>query len=115
MPIVLNPKWYRQRRYLHFDLPVTLEHALSVVSNPKAVETHAFYPFLRSVITAVKISKNKVTNMIERQYKAREIACAAHLDSHIYAYYSHILGQLYEEQISSSGLDSHVLAFRSLG
>lgn len=112
---MLSPKWFRRRRYLHFDLPVTLEHATSIVTNANAVATHAFYPFLRSVITAVKISKNQVTKVIERQYKPREIACAAHLDSHIYAYYAHVLGALYEAQIAAAGLDSHVLAFRSLG
>jgi RNA-directed DNA polymerase len=112
---VTIPKWFRRRRYLHFDLPVNFKHALSVVTESKTVETHAFYPFIRSTITAVKLSKKKGSNTIKRQLKPREIACAAHLDSHIYAYYGHVLGELYEEQVGAAGLSSCVLAFRVLG
>jgi hypothetical protein len=109
------PKWFRRRRYLHFDLPVTLEHATLVVTDEDAVATHAFYPFVRSVITSVKLKKNRITKQVERKHKDREIAYAAHLDSHIYANYAQKIGDRYEERINALSLDSCVLAFRSLG
>jgi hypothetical protein len=107
--------WFRRRRYLHFDLPIGPRRARSIVTDPKQVERHAFYPFIYSVITTVKTSRNPKTKKIERKKKAREISYSAHVDSHIYSYYSWKLSEAYEQKLIDLGLSRCVLAFRSLG
>ena len=47
--------------------------------------------------------------------KSRPISYAAHMDSHIYSYYSFKLAELYEVALHEKGISESVLAFRSLG
>jgi hypothetical protein len=49
------------------------------------------------------------------EWKEREIAYSAHLDSHIYAYYSQLLVDRYETELERLDLRNTVLAFRALG
>lgn len=105
--------WYRQRGYLHFDLPIGLKKALSIVTAPDIVTTHSFWPLIDYQIIAEKLSKS-TSGELEKKSKERPIAYAAHLDSHIYAYYSQLLSARYEEELKTRGIEQHVLAFRSL-
>ncbi len=109
------PPWYKIRHYLHFDNPVGPHSASKIAMVPNTVEKHSFYPFIHTVIKTVKLVKNKTTGIIERKEKKRDISYAAHADSHIYAYYAHLLNQRYEEALSNAGLENSVLAFRTMG
>ncbi|HEY9135570.1 MAG TPA: hypothetical protein VIM85_07235, partial [Pseudomonadales bacterium] len=109
------PSWYRRRGYLHFDLPLGFKKAKAVATNPKHVESHSFYPFINYTITAEKIAKDPGTLKLINVQKSRPIAYAAHIDSHIYAYYSKIISKSYELELNKRGLNDAVLAFRSLG
>lgn len=109
------PSWYRSRGYLHFDLPIGYHKAQAVVKRPERVATHAFYPLISYTITAEKITKDPSSNKLINKPKSRPIAYAAHIDSHIYAYYSEKLSHAYENELDSRGLKDAVLAFRSLG
>lgn len=106
--------WFRHRGYLHFDSPVSFKTAQSLVNSPKRVAAHSFYPLIHYEIRSFKVTLNQ-NNEIEKKWKHREIKYAAHLDSHIYAYYSWLLSSLYEKEVKRRGLDKNVLAFRSLG
>jgi hypothetical protein len=106
--------WYRPRGYLHFDLPIGKEKAASIVSSPSRICRHAFWPLIDYQIQSVKITKDDNGKLI-RKVKDRPIAYAAHLDSHIYAYYARLLERPYEEAIKQANIDSCVLAFRQLG
>jgi RNA-directed DNA polymerase len=108
-------KWFRNRQYLHFDHPLQEAAALKIVTDPVKVARHAFYPFIQSVLCTPKISRDKKTKKLIRKKKQRDVASAAHVDSHIYAYYSKVLGEAYEQQLTSLSLQEVVLAFRSLG
>ncbi|MEW8305081.1 MAG: antiviral reverse transcriptase Drt2 [Candidatus Thiodiazotropha sp.] len=110
-----NHPWYKSRRYLHFDQPVGLSSALHVVTSPKRVAKHAFYPFISYKVTSEKIYKETGTNELKKKTKDRPIAYAAHMDSHIYAYYAWKLNELYEEEINRLSISDSVLAFRALG
>ncbi|QID16298.1 hypothetical protein G3580_00850 [Nitrogeniibacter mangrovi] len=110
-----SPAWYRARRYLHFDVPIGLRKAETIVSNPEAVSRHSFYPLIVYEITSFKVKKDKITNRIERVEKKRPIAYASHIDSHIYSYYAEKLSELYEVALKEAGIGDSVLAFRSLG
>ncbi|ELQ6046719.1 hypothetical protein R2200_002337 [Cronobacter malonaticus] len=106
--------WFRKRGYLHFDKPISLEHALDIVTNPNTVATHSFLPFINFTSTTYKAHKDKLTRKIIKTPKPREIAYSSHVDSHIYSYYAAILSELYENELVKYGITKNVLAFRSL-
>lgn len=106
--------WFRKRGYIHFDAPVGLKKASTVVKNAPEVAKHAFFPLLHYVIESYKIFKNE-DGEVEKKVKLRPIAYASHIDSHLYAYYAHLLSSRYEQALSNLGLDANVIAFRSLG
>ncbi len=107
--------WFRKRGYLHFDRPISVEHALDIVTNPNTVATHSFLPIINFTSTTFKIHKDKSTNAIIKTPKDRPIAYSSHIDSHIYSYYAEILNHLYEEQLYDNAISNNVLAFRALG
>lgn len=110
-----KPLWYRNRGYLHFDLPVSFKKARNLVTNPDLVAKHAFFPLINYAVESQKISKDKTTRKIEITLKERPIAYSAHMDSHIYAFYANLLNKKYEAQLKSAGLSDSILAFRGLG
>jgi hypothetical protein len=101
--------WYRPRPYPHFDPPVSEADAQSVVTEPEKIESHAFYPFIKRVDRTPEYRSSEGVV----KYKPRRICFAAHLDAHIYAYYSEILSDLYEEQIEDEPYSESVVAYRS--
>ena len=109
------PKWYRQRRYLHFDRPVGVNRATLIVESSKAVARHAFYPLINYQIISKKVRRTGDGKELEYKEKTRDISYAAHADAHIYSYYSALLGEKYEQLLKTNGISGSVLAFRSLG
>ncbi|MFT7158629.1 MAG: RNA-directed DNA polymerase [Parvicella sp.] len=107
--------WFRSRGYLHFDRQISYKTAQKIVTSPKKVSQHSFYPLINYTIDAKKIRQDKATGLIEVKKKERPIAYSSHVDSHIYAYYSYLLSKSYELELESKGLGECVLAFRSLG
>jgi hypothetical protein len=51
--------WYKRRRYLHFDLPISEKAATVIAGNPEIVRRHAFYPFIRFAVKSHKIKWDK--------------------------------------------------------
>lgn len=109
------PEWFRQRRYLHFDEPLSFPKAQALVSDPNAVARHSFWPLLRFTVQTSKIKYNKATDKLESRPKDRPISYAAHSDSQIFSYYCELLATRYEALIEARGLSDAVLAFRALG
>lgn len=109
------PAWFRQRRYLHFDEPLSLLKAQSLVTDPVAVASHAFWPLLRFTVHMSKIKQDKTTGKLTNNLKIRPISYAAHSDSQIFSYYCELLTKKYEDELKRRGLGEVVLAFRSLG
>lgn len=105
--------WFRKRGYLHFDKPISVEHALDIVTNPHTVATHSFLPFITFTATTYKVQKDKGTNAINKTLKERPIAYSSHVDSHIFSYYAAILNKLYETELQTHGISKNVLAFRA--
>lgn len=106
--------WYKPRRYIHFDLPVSENKARQYVLSPENVARHAFYPFVTYNHSALKYGVDKVSGLLSKNVKSRPISYAAHLDSHIFSYYAFKLGEIYEAELQRAGLHSAVLAFRSI-
>lgn len=103
--------WFARRGYLHFDHPVSFEFANAYVNDPAKVERHSFFPFVGYTKTSPRY-KPDLKRVVP---KNRDIAYAAHLDSHIYARYSLILADALEEVYRAEGLGNNVLAYRSIG
>ncbi len=106
--------WYKSRKYLHFDLPISRGKAEKIVTNKNSVAKHAFYPFISGIISSSKLARDENTKKLFQKPKEREIAYSAHVDSHIYSFYSNILSKLYEEKLLELGIDENVLAFRKI-
>lgn len=112
--------WFKDRGYLHFDTPVSEEFVQQFVIRPEEIKSHSFYPFLFYEIPKLKLKvidgkvvrdkKNATTT------KKRPIAYAAHLDSHIFSYYTYLLNLQYEKILSNQHgyLHNSILAFRKL-
>ena len=109
------PDWFRQRRYIHFDEPLSYKKANALVTNPEAVATHSFWPLIRFEVETFKLKKDLDTGALALKSKKREISYAAHSDSQILSYYCNQLSKRYEEEITHRGLHDVVLAFRPLG
>jgi hypothetical protein len=109
------PPWYRRRGYPHFDRPVTLRYAKQIVKDPQQVAQHSFYPFVEFTLQTFKLKQLPGTSKVKRVEKKRPIAYASHVDSHIYSYYCFTLSKLYEAAVAQHGLDTCILAFRTLG
>lgn len=106
--------WYKPRKYLHFDRPVGQKAALDYVSSPKKVAAHSFYPFITYTSVTLKYRLDNDSGLLVKNPKPRPISYAAHLDSHIYAYYCFLLSQRYEKELVRRGLHTSVLAFRAI-
>ncbi len=105
--------WYKHRTYLHFDQPLTKIQAEKLVKNKDNVTQHSFFPLISYFIETDKIYKDD-DGVIKKKTKKRPISYASHKDSHIYAYYSRILLEKYEDFLEEKGISDCVLAFRSL-
>lgn len=106
-----TPPWFRMRGYPHFDHRVQCQVASDYVSNSTAVARHAFFPFLSYPLITPRYKRDK--GKVED--KVRPIRYAAHLDSHIFAYYSYLLSEQYEARVEGTHLSENVIAYRSLG
>jgi len=103
--------WYRQRSYAHFDRRPSRAQAIRYVMDPEKVARHGFFPF---IMRPKRICHFKETDSGKRRHhhKVRPITVAAHMDTHIHAYYASQLGTLLEERLRDSDFDSGVLAYR---
>ncbi len=108
-----SPRWFKVRRYLHFDPGVTRAEATALVTAPERVARHSFYPFIRYSLSALRVRREGERLVPIR--KERPITYAAHLDSHLYSYYAEQLGERYEAELQRRGLSGSVRAFRRLG
>jgi len=109
-------EWFKSRGYIHFDPQVSKVTASSVVTEPRKVATHSFYPFIRYAVNSQKVFFNEAHKKVQaKDPKIRPISYAAHMDSHIYSYYCQILECVYEKELASTLWGKSVLAFRSLG
>ncbi len=107
--------WFKARRYLHFDMPISEDVASRIVKNSVNVATNSFFPFIHYLIKSKKVKADPQSGNLLPSTKEREICYASHCDSAIYSYYSHLLDVRYEHRVKRLSLGDTVLAFRALG
>jgi len=112
----LSDDWYKPRPYPHFDWPIHRSEAKEIVTDPQEVASHSFYPLIKRLDQTPEYDPlarpAKKGNEGEVRYKSRRICYAAHLDSHIYSYYSDLLSEEYEDFLGARDFGSSVVAYR---
>lgn len=113
-----DKKYLPKRTYKHFDSNIgelSRKKAEQICWNKNKVKSHAFYPFLGFTKKTRQRGKMKEGNYKSQKdiIKSRKIRYAAHKDSLIYSWYSHLLSCSYENWIQKENLDKHVLAYRT--
>ncbi|TVR85136.1 MAG: hypothetical protein EA411_13395, partial [Saprospirales bacterium] len=117
--------WLKLRQYIHFSPKLTqrdLGFIIGYVQNPESVESHKFFPFLHySILKSRKKwieggkRKYKMVARERDKVKRREIFYANHLDSQIFAYYSHLLSKKLEAFYEKDSiLSDAVIGYRSI-
>lgn len=109
---MIDDNWFKKRKYLHFDSPISFDKANKIVSEPSCISKWNFFPFLRMTIKSKKIINKNGEK--EKKEKIRDISYASHIDSHIYSYYSKILSEKYEKIINSYNLNKNIICFRKI-
>ena len=94
------------KRYPHFDSPLSLSEAHTMVNDPEAVAHHAFMPFLQD--------EKKPKKFRSKERKTRSLRSAARRDAVIYAAYRIRLAKYYEEELERNQLNASVLAYRKI-
>lgn len=105
------------KRYPHFDSPLEMSEALELVNDPKAVEQHAFYPFIvvRKGYQPFRNPRSgKGRSKPRPKLKERLLRSAARRDAAIYAAYRALLAPLYDQHLEEAGIGDSVIAYRSI-
>ena len=97
-----------RRGYAHFDCRTGIKEHRDYISDPEKIARHGFYPFIHYEKKQIKYSKSggKVP-------KKRDICYAAHIDRCIYQYYSFLLGELYNQRVTSDDISQVAVAYRT--
>lgn len=106
--------WFEKKRYKHFDSPVDKKTAFSIVSDPKKVIKHSFFPFISFDVKSIKYQYDEELGKKKPTLKKRPICYCSHMDSHIYSYYGIELIGKYEDLLKEKRLEHNVLAFRKI-
>lgn len=123
---VSEKKWYKFKRYPHIGVASTDQKAtIAYITNPQNIKKHGFFPFIHKIIIQRRYRKkyNQQTGKVENirvtytngkrkvqilrkkhKTKIRDIHYSNHIDSNIYAYYSHILSQKYSDLLKKKDL-----------
>lgn len=103
------PEWFRQRGYMHFDVPVGTSFARSITR--KIVRENGWSPLIHYM------KEDKRYKPIDHKTvkKPRPIMYASHRDACILSLYSHRLTKLLDRWYKLHGLHDSVIAYRSLG
>lgn len=122
----------RLRNYLHFDKKLSNEKILQYVLDKEKIAKHSFFPTISYILNDEKIcrqNKKKVqvltangkiekqkTKITKKDFKEKErlINFPSHIDGNIYAYYSQLISQRYEEFLSHNDLSENIIAFRQV-
>ena len=95
------------RGYAHFDHRVSLASCYALVSNPRWVARHSFFPFIGEEVRRTKWRNGKPHK------DPRPIRYAAHLDRAIYQYYTALLNDLYSKKAQAASIDEVSIAYRT--
>lgn len=107
--------WIKIKKYPHIGLPITLKNLdryTARTKNPLYIAKHSFSPLIeRNIITH---PYKLIDGTKKRTKKTRSLHYANHFDSLIFAYYSSILSEKYENKLRELNLEEVPTAYRRL-
>ncbi len=101
----------KERKYIHFDLPLSEAERESVSYTSSDLTAHPFWPLIGFVAEERRVVRNG--NSIALKIKPREIKFGSHQDAALLEWYAKKLSRHYEKIIIKSSLDKNILAYRS--
>lgn len=111
---------YKQKKYLHFDERIKIEHMKAKIQDSKWVASYAFLPSIHFEIVFKKyVTISEVDEQGEKskrkvmKKKIRKIFYSAHKDSYIYKYYGDLLNDAYNIYAEKNGIDEVAVAYRN--
>lgn len=122
----------RLRNYLHFDKKLSNEKILEYVLDKEKIAKHSFFPTISYILNDEKICRQnkrkiqvinsngsiekKKTRITKKDFKEKErlINFPSHIDGNIYAYYSQLISEKYENFLECNDLSENVIAFRKV-
>ncbi len=122
----MENEWLKFKKYPHIGKPLTKKKdsgwVKRFVANPDKIANHKFVPLLHRSISQRKYrpAKDAPKNISGKRQrsvsdkKKRHIYYPSHLDSVIYAYYSHLLIEKYEEYLNEKPYGSVAVAYRKI-
>ncbi len=111
------------KRYPHFDQILKAADAEALVKNPERVAKNPFFPFVQYVKAWQPFRHPPKETKKERpekeakkrpEKKTRKIRYAARRDAYIFAYYRHLLSELYEAELVRLGISHCPIAYRRI-
>lgn len=100
------------KEYKHIDYSLQNNEAkrfFEKVKDPEYVKKHRFLPFIQYDIEFKKYSKS----ISKQKIKIREISLVSHHDTGIYAYYSELLNDAYNNYAYEHGFSENAVAYRN--
>ena len=101
----------KERKYLHFDLPLTEARRTDLSFSADDLRRHSFWPLLAFDDVERRVKKDDKGETIFEE-KARPIKFAAHLDAALFEWYSKVLGEAYESRLEDEPFADSILAYR---
>lgn len=101
----------KDRKYIHFDLPLTEHERKNFKPSRQDILGHAFWPLIGFTAEERRVKKDANGN-IEFKIKERPIKFGSHQDAALLDFYGHSLSQDYERYLLDQGLSQSILAYR---
>jgi RNA-directed DNA polymerase len=101
----------KERKYLHFDLPLNEEQRGKLSFSAHDLRHHSFWPLLAFEDVERRMRKND-QGQTTFEEKKRPIKFASHSDAALLEWYSKFLGEIYEGHLSKRPISNAILAYR---
>ncbi|MHB1105018.1 MAG: reverse transcriptase domain-containing protein [Lutibacter sp.] len=118
--------WIKLKKYPHIGFPLEgkdIPKLENYIMDENKISKHSFLPFLHRTMFQRKFRanddgqinvKSKKRTRIKGEPKKREIFFASHFDAQIYAYYSYLLSEKYNNLLKTKSFNKSVVAYRKI-
>jgi RNA-directed DNA polymerase len=102
----------KERKYIHFDLPLSEARRAALSFNSHQIAIHSFWPLLAYESVERRAKKDKDGNTVFEE-KVRPIKFASHADAALLEWYTEFLSEKYEAFLHDKTYRRSILAYRS--
>lgn len=102
----------KDRKYLHFDLPLTEEERTNFRLTSREMLSNSFWPLIGYTAEERRVRKDEQGKIVFK-LKERPIKFGSHRDAALYEYYGNSLARDYENFLGGAGFSASILAYRN--